>query len=141
MSLPIKFLTTERCPHCGADPYEEKIQPESRYGSREPPTSFREHTCGGRWEERTFLCGLVVEWTPNFSREEFKGRCCNDKTHIPILEKRDAWITRVIKYIEKQGDVDKRFRKHVLKNFDGGYDFRPDNCTTLPWGEHRDDED
>lgn len=71
--MKLEWIKTTACPECGcAEVVAESIDVES--SSVGPPRLLR-HTCGQTWEKRTFLCGLVVSWVPNFNAERVYTRC------------------------------------------------------------------
>lgn len=72
MSVPIVKITTTACPSCGCAVIVGEELEISTFGATR---AIRQHTNGDRWERRTFLCGLVIAWIPNFRREECVQIC------------------------------------------------------------------
>lgn len=83
--MDLKHIKSTACPHCG----ETAIVQESReMESRWDPLSerrVRQHVCGEQWETREFLCGQVIKWVPNFSREEQHHICHRNAEYVAAL--------------------------------------------------------
>lgn len=104
--MKFQHLKTERCPHCGSeavsDSYEVSIYLK--------PPQINVHINGQRWETRKFLCGLQIQWSPNFNRElgsEYH-ECQNSAVVVEKNKKRAKLVERLLK-ATVSGDADKKF--------------------------------
>lgn len=71
--MKLTWIKTTACPACGCtEVVAESVDTE--HPPVGPPRVLR-HTCGQTWEKRTFLCGLVVSWVPNFNAERTYTTC------------------------------------------------------------------
>jgi hypothetical protein len=95
----LKHLMEEKCPDCGAE-----TQGLAVTGT---------HTCGEQFESRTYKCGRVDEWTPNFSRMENKHPCKRTPQYNALEEKREAALVKLREFI-KELDVDDAYKYNAL---------------------------
>jgi len=71
--MNLEWIKTTACPDCGCtEVVAESVDTEGF--STGPPRLMR-HACGQTWEKRTFLCGLVVSWVPNYNSERTYTTC------------------------------------------------------------------
>ena len=70
--MTLTYIKKMQCPECG-DP---EIVAESVEVS---DGRIREHVHGGRWEHRTFACGLELAYIPNSGRAATAYPCSNGK--------------------------------------------------------------
>ena len=85
--MELRHIKTHKCPTCGSQEVTHESLEVHRWGNTPPRISV--HSCGERTERREFVCGYVVEWSPNFSREEVLGACYHNKAYRDIMEKVD----------------------------------------------------
>lgn len=73
-------LKVTSCPECGClDIVEESLAVSGG--------EIMKHTNGGRWENRKFLCGHVVEFVPNYSKPLCKSRCRRTEEYLQAVAK------------------------------------------------------
>jgi len=105
--MKLKFIKTEKCPICGCDVVvNEGVEKELHL------PKIRQHTNGSTWEHRTFACGCEICYSPNFSREEVRGKCSFDPEMIERDKKRSEARDMLNLEIEKL-DVDKEFKSRL----------------------------
>jgi hypothetical protein len=75
--IQFQNLKISKCPTCGCQTVVAESLDVDNYSHKAEPR-IREHTMGGRWERRKFLCGFEVAWCPNFRRAEVKTVCPKD---------------------------------------------------------------
>lgn len=108
----IELIKTRRCPTCGAQPVEYKLR--QSYDGQ-----VLVHMNGQRWESVKFVCGLVVEWIPNFSREQVSefSRCGEDPAVKTALRAKDDLIDRMVKMIRTAEGVDVQTQDNLIDSF------------------------
>lgn len=95
----IKRIDATICPTCKADVSSEKRE--------------CQHT-NGYWNEyRTFTCGHVLHFSPNFKRVEVLTKCPNDVKEVTKREKREEALRKIKKYVNRL-DVDDNWKDSVL---------------------------
>lgn len=73
----------------------------------------RSQHCNGEWfEGQRFHCGGMVEWSPNFSKEEVRTQCPFDPATKERDLKRIAALNKLEQVIDNL-DVDAEFKKEV----------------------------
>jgi hypothetical protein len=65
--MQLHHLRQITCPHCGARTIS--------------MTQDRQHTNGEWFESREFECKLLLEWSPNFGRQEEKSPCTKSERY------------------------------------------------------------
>jgi hypothetical protein len=91
----LEHIKTKVCRECGAPVIAE--------------TKDLQHT-NGQWNEsRTFKCGAIIEYSPNFKSERDSTKCPRSPRAITKQMKRHISIQRLEKYIKKL-DVDESFK-------------------------------
>lgn len=71
----LKSIKTTSCPTCNCDQViKEEVEITGIFGAPWNRGVFT-HVNGHRWETRQFLCGTTIKYIPNFSGEEFYGKC------------------------------------------------------------------
>lgn len=96
--MKLNFIKTKKCPDCGCTTIvEESVQTWNRSGKPEIFT----HCNGGTWEHRTFLCGNVVVFIPNYSHEAFKKTCTQSKAYKKEKKLIADWQRKVTAYKNK----------------------------------------
>lgn len=108
--MELKFIKTKECPHCGCKTVvSESLECDSR------SSEVRTHVNGQRFEQRAFLCGHAVQWSPNFEREETRplfGECKRSKDFKEKENKRKAAAEKLLKALGRL-DVDETFKEVV----------------------------
>jgi len=96
--VKLEWIKTTACPDCGCDHViAESVDKEiSRTG---PPAVLR-HANGQPWEKRTFLCGLVVSWVPNFNAER-NYVPCEQTPEAKAKTKRRAELQKEIDQLQR----------------------------------------
>lgn len=74
----------------------------------------RTHCNGGKWEIRTFGCGLVLKYIPNFRKIETSGECTNSKEYKAKKETKEREIKTLRKWIDENVS-DKDLRSTVQR--------------------------
>lgn len=112
VDMQLKYIKSETCPVCK----EQEIVRESRElvyewgGNQGKPREIKRHGNGQEWEQREFLCGYVIEWVPNFSRETGLHGCRNHPVvqeaigRINELKSQLRELEKEINYAEKAVD-------------------------------------
>lgn len=82
--------TVTACPSCGCNTVVgEAVQVNYYVSTPDTPPIIRLHVNGTRWETRSFLCGYVCEFTPNFLRTLQTRPCINDpEVRAKLVKKR-----------------------------------------------------
>jgi len=93
--MNIRHITTAACPHCSA-----RVRGEAVEGT---------HTNGQQFETRTFECGHIVAYVPNFRAEQVKYECPKSEARIDRLAKRQKIANKLIKLLE-DSDADAKFK-------------------------------
>src|SRR5574342_424225 len=100
----IKHIKTTKCPFCDSPPYEEGIN--KSYNKQQLQIHFN----GEQFEYRKFLCGLKVEWSPNFSQEVFpKLYPCSNTQEEKEKQTRRMLLKQKLNDVVASSDVDKEF--------------------------------
>lgn len=104
--MKFQHLKTERCPHCGSeavgDFYEVSVYLK--------PPQINVHVNGQRWETRKFLCGLQIQWVPNFTREvESEYHACQNSAVVIKKNKKRAELAERLLKATVSGDADEKF--------------------------------
>ena len=112
MTVIIKYLKTDKCPICG----ETTIVAEEIEVSRDG--TVREHTNGGRWEKRTFLCGQGMRYIPNYGRDEYSeyNICKNDPVRNEYIRKKRALYSKIHDFIAEESDLIKKDTEKLDSN-------------------------
>lgn len=97
----LKSIKTDKCPVCGCY---DVIREEVKLGTGNK--EILQHCNGTRWETRKFLCGMVIKYEPNFSREVFDEMFCS-KNPVLIEQKRKRMglldqVTKTIQELEDE---------------------------------------
>lgn len=110
--MKLEFIQGDNCPVCFSNVVIEESVEVDRYGKN--PT-VREHTCGGKWEKRLFICGQALEYSPNFRRTEVSTMyvCQNNPELIEKLKKKETARQSVLSFIDQLTDVDEEFKKRL----------------------------
>lgn len=110
--MKLEFLKGDNCPICGTHVVIEESVDVDRYG-KDP--KVREHIHGGKWEKRRFICGQVLEYSPNFRRTEESTTyaCQNNPELIEKLKKNESAKHSVLAFIDQLSDVDEEFKKRM----------------------------
>ena len=84
--MDLKFIPNKTCPTCNAITIAE---------------SCRHHHCNGQgFEERTFQCGCVISWRPNFDRLEVSTKCPNSSEVLKLKADRRALKNALLELIK-----------------------------------------
>jgi len=109
----LQNIRTSRCPICGSGVIiNETI--DIGIGKNE----ILKHCNGGRWETRTFLCGMIIKYIPNFSKEQYDEMSCRDnhklielkQTKTKMLEETESFINSL--------NQDEDFKKVLLERIE-----------------------
>jgi len=118
LAIEFKNLRTDKCPICEAPAVEEGLKTDVFYVNK---PRVRQHNNGQRWEFRRFLCGLKVEWNPNWREESFIGNCSNDKDIEKIINKRRAFLDALTNTAKENiKNVDKAFYDYLFRGLEDG---------------------
>lgn len=98
--MNLRHIKQDVCPDCGSPIFSE---------SREP----RNHSNGDSFETRTFACGRILEWSPNFQKLLTRGKCTKCPAFKQEEEKRKAAAEAIKEFILKL-DVDEIYKKILL---------------------------
>ncbi|RXZ78100.1 hypothetical protein EBB07_29030 [Paenibacillaceae bacterium] len=73
-----------------------------------------QHCNGGQWEKRTFLCGQMIEFIPNFDRSELSKYyvCRNNLEYMERQNKRKVAKDELLLYIDTL-EVDDDFKSSL----------------------------
>jgi hypothetical protein len=100
--VDLKLIPHKQCPECKARTIED---------------SCRSTHCNGQgFECRTFECGAVWKWSPNFERLENPTACPNKPEERLKKQKRLEAKTALKKFL-KSLDVDESFKQHIWGGF------------------------
>lgn len=118
--MNFQFLKGDCCPTCGASVVIEESVEVDRYGQN---PKVREHVAGGKWEKRKFICGQLLEYSPNFRQTEVSDRyvCQNNPAIIEKKKKREQAKSDVIAFINTISDVDDDFKNQMLREIETMY--------------------
>lgn len=96
--MHLQLIKDETCPTCGGPTV----------------TDHCHHThCNGQgFEQRTFSCGCVLAWSPNFNKLEIYTSCPNHPDIVDREAKRKKLIEDLLTIIDAS-DVDDVFKKSV----------------------------
>lgn len=100
--MKLELIKDEVCPHCKSGIVAESCR--------------NRHTNGQGFEERTFACGCVLSWSPNFNRLETRTPCPKHPDVIEKFAKRKQLYSDFMIFIN-QADVDDSFRESVSQHF------------------------
>jgi len=103
MNLP--HIACHTCPQCGAQATHEHL-------------SERTHVNGGRWETRTFACGLSLSYVPNFSAVETEGECIRSAEHQAKIKKREK-LYSAIRAVIAESDADEYYKTNLVHSIVG----------------------
>lgn len=106
--MNLKHITALTCPKCDC-----RVQEDRQQG--------QPHANGQFFETREFVCGLIHEWSPNYSRLVERGECHRSNEHKLACEQRNACIQHLLEEIDKQ-DVDAKFKAN-FKRYVGDFCF------------------
>ena len=112
--MKFQDLKIQECPSCGCSTVVAESVDVDNYTKGEP--RIREHTMGGRWERRTFLCGCEVGWCPNFRTAEVKTPCPKDPQIVQMrerLENARAAEAEARKKAQDVSDAIYNYRKNI----------------------------
>lgn len=98
--MNLSKLKYEKCPVCKARVVREGIP--------------RFHVNSEGFEFQEFECGCIIEWSPNFSREERSSQCPKHPDEVSRKDKREAAEAKVRKYIARL-DVDEEFKESLTR--------------------------
>lgn len=107
--MKLKSITTTACPICGCTEVEfegVKLDSEGKVWV---------HTNGEKREYRKFVCGYSVEYSPNFRRDEFTGKCKNDENLKKRKAQRAIAKSATLDFIDEL-DCDDNFKKRLKEN-------------------------
>jgi len=98
----LQKIIEEVCPICGS-----YIVTETRKNK---------HTNGYWNESRTFNCGAMLKFSPNFMKTKMSEyhNCPNDPVEVKKLKKRESASKRLISFIQKM-KIDKEFKEIMEK--------------------------
>lgn len=96
--MKLELIPHETCPTCAAITVAESC--------------MHRHTCGEGFEERTFECGCVIAWSPNFSRLETKKPCPKLPAQREKVRKQVVAVKVLMTTIDDQ-DVDEEFKNRI----------------------------
>lgn len=69
--------------------------------------------CNGQWNEtRSFECGRVVHYSPNFRAIEVQKECPKHPTILDIERKRKEAVSKLVDYIDNM-DCDAQFKLYI----------------------------
>ena len=102
--MKLQHLKWKACPTCMA-----RIVSESQK---------RQHTNGQWFEAQEFECGCVIEFVPNFNREEVRKPCPNSIAEREKSAKRDEALRKARRYISRL-DVDDEYKKELTRYWPG----------------------
>ena len=75
----------------------------------------RSQHCNGEWfETQEFECGYVIDYVPNFSREEVRTQCPEHHAEKERQGKRDEAERKLRRYISRL-DVDDEFKEILMR--------------------------
>lgn len=98
--MKLELIKDEVCPHCKAIVVAE---------------SCRSRHCNGQgFEERTFACGHVLEWSPNFEQLRIKTPCPNSEAEVKLAASRDVATTALLTFL-RDLKVDNRWKFDVIR--------------------------
>ncbi len=101
--MELKLIKDQVCPCCGARTVAESCP--------------YYHSSGDGFEQRTFECGAILSWSPNFDRlEQFKPCPKNPKEMLRTQQRRAA-NDALLAFIQTLPDVDEEWRKHASEHF------------------------
>lgn len=113
--MNLRHIKSTACPQCGeTEIVQESRELESQW-SLTSPRRVRQHCCGEQWETREFLCGYVVKWIPNFSREEQNRVCRRNAEYVALLER-----VETLKKLRTALDEKIRAAEHAVYQMDKG---------------------
>jgi hypothetical protein len=97
--MELKFLDVIKCPDCGCDVIVSETVERDRHSDK---MQYRKHSCGGRWETRTFACGCRVEYVPNFEKTIISNgyRCYESKQYKDKLKTEQDLYDKILNFIE-----------------------------------------
>ena len=98
--MKLDKLKYVRCPVCGTRVVREGIP--------------RFHVYGEGFEFQEFECGCVIDWVPNFHREEVRTRCPKHPDEVEKAKKREQAEIKVRRYISRL-DVDDEFKEILTR--------------------------
>lgn len=104
--MNLKFIKTNVCPKCGCNIV---VRESVQNNGKEVLT----HCNGTKWESRQFLCGLEINYEPNFSRESMRGVCRNDMEYKKQLQKIEDDKEKVSKFC-KENNIDEKMSGRIL---------------------------
>lgn len=106
-------MKEEVCVECGAEVSAEKW-------------SGRTHCNGQRFESRTFLCGRVIEWVPNFENFEVETYCKNTPKYLACEKANKEAFQKLAVYVKKLPGLNEKSKRSVLidipRECGGGYE-------------------
>lgn len=111
-------VKTKVCPICGcSEIIGESIKTENAYLTNHSlikSKQISQHCNGSRWETRTFLCGMVIKYCPNFSSEEYDEMdCINNIKRIERTKNRTDMLNQTLDFINNLTQ-DEDFKNHLL---------------------------
>ncbi|RLI63945.1 MAG: hypothetical protein DRO67_04890 [Candidatus Asgardarchaeum californiense] len=102
--MELKYIKENSCSECGAMIVRESRNPHS-------------HCNGTTRETRTFACGRVVSYSPNFERVEVDTVCPNSDKMKRREKLRCSLIEKLTDIVEKS-KVDADFKRKIISHWD-----------------------
>lgn len=115
--MNLKFIKTDKCPICGCDTViSESV--DTGYNN----TKVLEHCNGGLWENRDFLCGFKVKYSPNFAKEEYVNNCRNDESKIALKKKTKQFYMEVLDFLDELHDFELPAKEQLISSLEAKVD-------------------
>lgn len=97
--MQLKLIKDEVCPNCQSDVVAESCR--------------NHHVNGQGFEERTFRCGCILSWSPNFNRLQVKRGCPESPKEIE-KKKAERNLLNQIKDLIQKSNVDDDFKRNLM---------------------------
>jgi len=103
--MKFKHLKTSSCPMCKCDTViKEELDVFPSYSESED-RRVNTHCNGERWENREFLCGLIVGYVPNFRRDKIKRDCQRTQKAKNATKKKTKLRAQIAKLEKELRDI------------------------------------
>ena len=99
--MDLKLIPYKTCPTCNEITVAESCR--------------NQHVNGQGFEERTFKCGCVISWSPNFERLETKTECPQHPKVVELRAGRKALKDQILALIASAA-VDKKFKDSLTQS-------------------------
>jgi hypothetical protein len=110
--MKLEFIKGDHCPIClTTTVIEEAVEADTFTKNK-----LREHTHGGKWESRKFVCGQRLEYIPNYRETQLSEgyRCHNDPVQIAAIENRKQVKQTIIDFINQMSDADDKLKENMI---------------------------